>query len=176
MIGKTTRRNDQTVAMSLEPAERKALLTAVVGHVLPAPEQPVEGVPDDYDGVAAGVPDYLEGLFGDAGKSSPYANQTGLIDWGLRFIQAEHQVRHGKDFADGDPAECRALLHDLETMQHRDYAVFWDTFIRICLEGFLAHPRHGGNRGALAWRLAGYPGGTEDRLTADADNGVKEGG
>ncbi len=130
-----------------------ALLSAVMAYVLPAQ--------NGFGGVEAGVSDYLQQWLNSPQGSA----QRPLIEWGMRFIQKEHQARHHTDFTDGQPQHCRTLLDDLAKLEHRHYQAFWRTFIRTCLQGFLAHPQHGGNCDAGAWRLMGYPGNADQRLS-----------
>ncbi len=132
--------------MTQNPAERKALLTALVDHVLPA----IDGV----GGVTAGVPEYLQQLL----LSKHAADYYELIDWGMQCINDEHQYRFGKGFSEGERQQCIELLREFTESEDRHYQMFWRTLIRLCLEGFLAHPRNGGNRDTQGWRAIGYPG------------------
>lgn len=129
------------------------LLTAVTAYVLPTN--------NGYGGLEAGVPGYLQQWL-----NSPQGSvQRPLIEWGLRFIQTEYQARHQTGFADGRSDHCLALLSDLAKLEHRHYQVFWRTLIHACLQGFVAHPRHGGNCDVGAWRLLGYPGSADQNLS-----------
>jgi len=126
--------------------EQKALLTAVVDHVLP--------VFNGAGGVIAGVPGYLEQLL----ESTHGSGYKTLMEWGLQCIEDEFHHRHGKAFSIGETEQCIEVLKALEKLEHNHYQAFWHTLIRLCLEGFLTHPRHGGNRDAVSWRMLGYPG------------------
>lgn len=133
--------------------DKTALLRSVVDHILP----PLNGI----GGLYCGVPEYIEQwLTSEDGIAS-----SNLIEWGLQCIQDEHESRYNKVFYLGDVEQRLLVLISLEEQEHHHYQIFWRRLIHICLEGFLAHPRHGGNKGAKGWETLGYPG--------KADTGVQ---
>ena len=132
--------------MTQNQTERSVLITALVGHILP--------MTDGVGGIEAGVPKYLEQLL----ASKHGKNYVALIDWGLLCIETEYQDRYGNNFSSGDQQKCVDLLNELSEIDNQQYLGFWRTLIKLCLEGFLTHPRHGGNREAQGWKMMQYKG------------------
>jgi len=70
--------------------------------------------------------------------------------------------RHGQAFALLDAATRDALLHALEDgkveLAHVPAKPFFDMLLQNTVEGFLADPMYGGNRGFAGWKLIGFPG------------------
>lgn len=137
----------------MNPNEWRALLADLVDYVLP----PVDG----FGGVAAGVPEYIEHML----ENRHGSDYQVLISRGLQTIQQHCQEHFATGFSNCNAQQCIQLLTDLETNASRHYQVFWQQFIRLCLEGFISPPRHGGNRDSGAWRLMGYPGNSSTRLS-----------
>lgn len=132
--------------MTNNSTDKTALLRSVVDHILP----PINGI----GGLYCGVPEYIEQwLTSEYGIAS-----SSLIEWGLQCIQDEHESRHGKVFYLGDIEQRLLVLTSLEELDHHHYQIFWRKLIHLCLEGFLSHPRHGGNKSAKGWESLGYPG------------------
>jgi gluconate 2-dehydrogenase gamma chain len=69
---------------------------------------------------------------------------------------------HGQAFAALDVATRDALLHALEDgkveLAHVPAKSFFDMLLQNTVEGFLADPMYGGNRGFAGWKLIGFPG------------------
>jgi gluconate 2-dehydrogenase gamma chain len=70
-----------------------------------------------------------------------------------------------------------AYLRSLETGQHDldgvPAAVFFDTLLKMAIEGFFCDPVYGGNRDMAAWRMIGFPGAYADYFEAVDHHGVK---
>lgn len=70
--------------------------------------------------------------------------------------------RRGLDFAAADPSAQTRYLRTLEAgdadLDGMPSAVFFDMLLTMTIEGFFSHPRLGGTRDRVAWRLRGFPG------------------
>jgi gluconate 2-dehydrogenase gamma chain len=51
--------------------------------------------------------------------------------------------------------------------------VFFDTLLKMSIEGFFCDPVYGGNRDMAAWRMIGFPGAYADYYEAVDRQGVK---
>lgn len=79
----------------------------------------------------------------------------------LRAIDDEFRGRDG-GFAALDADAQDTWLRGLED-QERDLGgvpsnLFFDSLLKMAIEGFFADPVHGGNRDMVGWRLVGFPG------------------
>jgi gluconate 2-dehydrogenase gamma chain len=52
-------------------------------------------------------------------------------------------------------------------------AVFFDTLLKMSIEGFFCDPVYGGNRDMVAWRMIGFPGAYADYFEAVDRQGMK---
>ncbi|MBJ18068.1 MAG: gluconate 2-dehydrogenase subunit 3 family protein [bacterium] len=83
----------------------------------------------------------------------------------LAALEAVSQRRYKKPFPAIGPASQDALLMTLQDGQAPEWqeasmsaSAFFETLRAHTLIGFLADPRHGGNRDFIGWKLVGYPG------------------
>jgi gluconate 2-dehydrogenase gamma chain len=155
-------------------------------------------IPADEAGpgaIGTGVPNYLDrqlaGAWG-AGerlyRSGPWTEGTAsqgyqlpltpaeLFHTSLRAIQRDLDAG-GTAFNSMSAEEQDAYLKSLESGK-RDLdgvpsAVFFDTLLKLSIEGFFCDPVHGGNRGMAAWRMIGFPGAYADYFEAVDRAGVK---
>ncbi len=77
---------------------------------------------------------------------------------GAGFARCSPEVQDGllQTWSQGDPEARRVLA--------------WA--IRTCLEGFLGHPRHGGNQGRLGWIYLGLEEGTDPEACMHLPPGI----
>lgn len=136
---------------SLRPAEWRAL-DAVAARILPSDEGP--GARE------AGCVSFV-----DKALANEDAEALPLYRVGLAALDDASRARHEKPFAELRPGEQDALLADCERGAVRGWSggavepgAFFETVRAHVLIGFLADPRHGGNRDHAGWRLVGYPG------------------
>lgn len=68
----------------------------------------------------------------------------------------------GRGFASRAPEEQDAFLRQLEAgrwmLKRVPSAVFFETLLANCIEGYFADPQYGGNRDMAGWRMVGFPG------------------
>ena len=99
-----------------------------------------------------------------------------LFHVSLRAIDRDLSA-HGKSFA-GLPADAQDdYLKSLEAgaldLDGVPSAVFFDTLLKMSVEGFFSDPVYGGNRNMAAWRMIGFPGAYADYFEAVDRQGVK---
>ncbi|HEX5717165.1 MAG TPA: gluconate 2-dehydrogenase subunit 3 family protein [Thermoanaerobaculia bacterium] len=123
--------------------ERHRLLTALGETILPADEGP--------GAAEAGVAGYLERAL-----DRRAARDRVRIESGLELVDTMARQRHGKVFADCGDEERADVLTELQRVPHRIVRGFLSKIVGLVIEGFLCHPRHGGNRGGVGWRAVGY--------------------
>jgi gluconate 2-dehydrogenase gamma chain len=155
-------------------------------------------IPADEAGpgaIGAGVPNYLDkqlaGAWG-AGerlyRSGPWAEGTASQGYQLPFTPAElfhtslraiHRdlAARGTAFDGMSDKDQDGYLKSLESGKHDldgvPGAVFFDTLLKMSIEGFFCDPVHGGNRDMAAWRMIGFPGAYADYFEAVDRQGVK---
>ena len=155
-------------------------------------------IPADEAGpgaIGAGVPNYLDkqlaGAWG-AGerlyRSGPWAEGTASQGYQLPFTPAElfhaslraiHRDldARGTAFNAMSGEDQDAFLRSLESgktdLDGVPAAVFFDTLLKMTIEGFFCDPVYGGNRDMVAWRMVGFPGAYADYLEAVDRQGVK---
>jgi gluconate 2-dehydrogenase gamma chain len=155
-------------------------------------------IPADEAGpgaIGAGVPNYLDkqlaGAWG-AGerlyRNGPWLEGTASQGYQLPFTPAElfHtslRAIHRDLGARGTPFNAMsgedqdAYLKSLESGKHDldgvPAAVFFDTLLKMSIEGFFCDPVYGGNRDMAAWRMIGFPGAYADYYEAVDRQGVK---
>jgi gluconate 2-dehydrogenase gamma chain len=145
--------------------------------------------------IGAGVPNYLDkqlaGAWG-AGerlyRSGPWLEGTASQGYQLPFTPAElfhtslraiHRDldARGMAFNAMSGEDQDAYLKSLESGKHDldgvPGAVFFDSLLRMSIEGFFCDPVHGGNRDMAAWRMIGFPGAYADYYEAVDRQGVK---
>ncbi len=129
----------------LTPA-RQLLLAAAVARILPS---------DDGPGAAeTGVMEYVA----DALEEPRHRHLVSLFERGLDFLQVLAQGRKSTDFAACSGADQDEILREAQEFPNNDARRFFEHLILLSIEGFLCHPRHGGNRGGLGWRYLGLAG------------------
>ena len=117
-------------------------------------------IPSDANGPGALEADaarYIDRALGDALAAwrAAYAN-------GLAAVDVHARKSNGKIFAELQPTEQDAVLHDLERNVATGFAPSAATFFELVLghtlEGTFSDPHYGGNRDFAGWELLGYPG------------------
>jgi gluconate 2-dehydrogenase gamma chain len=144
--------------------------------------------------LGAGVPNYLDkqlaGAWG-AGerlyRSGPWVEGTASQGYQLPFTPAElfhtslraiHQDldARGTPFNTMSGEDQDAYLKSLESGKHDldgvPAKVFFDTLLKMSIEGFFCDPVYGGNRDMAAWRMIGFPGAYADYYEAVDRHGV----
>ena len=155
-------------------------------------------IPADEAGpgaIGAGVPNYLDkqlaGAWG-AGerlyRSGPWAEGTASQGYQLPFTPAElfhaslraiHRDLHARGTAfiamsgEEQDAYLRSLESGKDDLDGVPAAVFFDTLLKMTIEGFFCDPVYGGNRDMAGWRMIGFPGAYADYLEAVDRQGVK---
>jgi gluconate 2-dehydrogenase gamma chain len=155
-------------------------------------------IPADESGpgaLAAGVPNYLDRQLGGAWgagerlyRSGPWQKGTASQGYQLPFTPAElfrvslraierNLGADGKSFANMPAGAQDDYLRSLEAsaldLDGVPSAVFFDTLLKLSIEGFFSDPVYGGNRNMVAWRMIGFPGAYADYFEAVDRQGVK---
>ncbi len=108
---------------------------------------------DDAPGaLEAGVLYYIDaGLAGDLRR-----HRRKYLD-GLRLLDHTSRRRYGKNFADLPGDRQTELLRALETGGGLG-AGFFELVRLHTIEGFYGHPRYGGNKNYVSWKMLGFKG------------------
>ncbi len=124
-------------------------------------------IPTDHEpgAVEAGCVNFI-----DKALAEEDAALRPLYREGLRALDAASRARAGARFVALEPAQQDALLRDVEDGRAKGWpqgdvtgpGFFGQVWIHT-LWGFLADPRHGGNRDFAGWRVLQYPGGRHRR-------------
>ncbi|MBW2359286.1 MAG: gluconate 2-dehydrogenase subunit 3 family protein [Deltaproteobacteria bacterium] len=135
----------------LSPDEWSAV-EAISERILPADETP--------GAKAAGCVNFI-----DKALASEDAAALPLYREALQALEHACDARWKKKFVDLDAARQDAMLEDLESGSLPDWGApgasqqaFFGSVRMHTLLGFLADPRHGGNRDFIGWRTMGFPG------------------
>jgi gluconate 2-dehydrogenase gamma chain len=107
-------------------------------------------IPADKDPGArqAGVVNFI-----DIQLTKHYRRYRGAYRKGIAGVDASSRKRFGKPFVELPSPRQIEVLKDVE---RRDAEFFG--FIRThTMQGFYGDPRHGGNRGAVSWKMLGLP-------------------
>ena len=130
--------------------EQRRLIEAFVGRLIPKDET-------GPGAVECGVPDYIEGSFGDA-----LAAEKPIFLEGLAAVDAFARASHQNSFAELPPETQDALLTAMQNNSATGFptgsAAFFERFRRLTLEGMFGDPYYGGNRHFAGWDLIRYPG------------------
>jgi gluconate 2-dehydrogenase gamma chain len=115
-------------------------------------------------------PPFIEPPHGGHGSQSS-AQPIDLVDQALDDLRNVAESRLGAPFADLARPQRNALVAELSDgrLAGADGAAAFAIVREVVMEGVLADPRHGGNRGGAAWAWLGYhPAHTDlrDRWTA----------
>jgi gluconate 2-dehydrogenase gamma chain len=125
---------------------RAATLAAACARILPTDHEP--------GATEAGCASYIDRQLG-----LPHFDALrGQLERGLDHLDEMAKRAHGRPFAACGPAEEDALLVALQGERRRGVTggQVFGLLLTLTLEGFLGDPRHGGNRGEVGWRFAGY--------------------
>jgi gluconate 2-dehydrogenase gamma chain len=134
--------------------------------------------------LGAGAPIFLDRQLGGAWgagdrlyRSGPWPEGTPSQGYQLPFTPAElfrtslrailrDLEARGTPFNDLSGESQDGYLKSLESGAHDldgvPSAVFFDTFLKMTIEGFFCDPVYGGNRNMAAWRMIGFPGAYAD--------------
>jgi len=105
-------------------------------------------LPEDASGPGAlsgGVIHFIDKVLGSSREE-----WQGLLQEGLRELDAQAVRAHGTSFAGLGPTEQDELLHQIEN------TVFFTTMRTLTLAGMFALPEYGGNRNYTGWQLIGF--------------------
>lgn len=128
---------------ALDPTRRQTL-AAVARRILPS---------DDGVGAAeTGVAEYIEKTLREEAQRA----DRPLIEAGLDLLDSLARERCGQAFAETSPRQQDEILTHLEQLEQPVPRTFLRRLVHLALEGFLCHPRRGGNRDGLGWRSIGY--------------------
>jgi gluconate 2-dehydrogenase gamma chain len=136
---------------SLSAAESK-ILAAIAARILPSDESP--GAQE------AGCIHFI-----DKALAHEDAAALPLVQFGCAGIEAVAQTRFAAAWTALSAEQQDTVLVALETGTARGWPegpipspLFFETLRVLTLIGFLADPKHGGNRDFAGWKLVGYPG------------------
>ncbi|HVO47760.1 MAG TPA: gluconate 2-dehydrogenase subunit 3 family protein [Steroidobacteraceae bacterium] len=169
-------------------AEEAAFIEAACERLIPADET-------GPGALEAWVPNYLDKQLGGAWgagerlyRSGPWQAGTPSQGYQLPFTPAElfhtalrainlHFASTGKTFAQGTAEEQDAYLKSLETggadLDGVPSGVFFDSLLKMTIEGYFSDPVYGGNRNMAAWKMIGFPGAYANYYDAIDRHGVK---
>jgi gluconate 2-dehydrogenase gamma chain len=156
-------------------AAEVAFLEAAVDVLIPKDEVGPGGV---ESGVVVFIDRQLAGAFGRGARTymqGPFREGTPMQGYQLPLTPAEvyrvaiaemnawcHANRGGKEFCALPAAEQDAVLREIDAGRLELPSVPARFFLALMLtnavEGYFSDPIHGGNRGAGAWRMIGFPG------------------
>ena len=168
---------------------------AEISFIEPACERLIPADELGPGALAAGVPNYLDRQLGGAWgagerlyRGGPWQPGTATQGYQLPFTPAElfhvslraidrDLEARGNPFAgmstdaqDDYLKSLEAGAHDLDGVPS---AVFFDTLLKMSIEGFFSDPVYGGNKDMLAWRMIGFPGAYADYFEAVDRQGLK---
>lgn len=133
-------------------ARAHAVLAVLIDQLLPG--DPELGLPSAGP---AGVLEFLDAACRHRGLRAVRADVLKLC----RDLDLRARRKLGTDYAAAPPADRDALLAAvrLEPTSRGRYSAAraLRTTVRICLEGYLGHPRHLGNRDFAVWRALEIP-------------------
>ncbi len=130
------------LAPRLEEPDRRTLY-AVVRRVLPSD--------DGFGAAEAGCPEYVTGVV----EARLGAASLKKVRRGLRFVDDLAVQMCGRRFAEASGEDQDRALRQLQLTPHPTLQDFVHRVVNLTLEGFLGHPRHGGNRNEIGWRCLG---------------------
>jgi gluconate 2-dehydrogenase gamma chain len=127
---------------------------ALAGRIIP-------GDADDPGAREAGAVVYI-----DRSLAGAYQSLQGLYQSGVRELDQLCRERHGAAFTELGEADQDAVLTELDDdaaagsadPRHARLAYFFAVVREHVLQGFFCDPVYGGNRGAVGWKLVGFPG------------------
>ncbi len=159
-------------------APEAAFVTAATDVLLPADDAGPGGV---EAGVVRYIDRQLAGAFGGGTRTyrlGPWRDGTAAQGDQLPLTPAEaYRVAiadieamcgdcYGGPFATLAPAQKREILGGLDSgdigLARVPGTVFMDMLLANAREGYFADPAYGGNQGAAAWTMVGYPGARGD--------------
>lgn len=127
--------------------EISPILKAVADRMIPKDAWP--------SAAEGGVLGYLERR-----AAEDNAAWMGLIDPGLRALEAEAIALHRRPFAELSVTEQDKLLQDLESDRIRNWSVspalFFTTLLSLVIEGYYGSPESGGNLEGKSWDMIGF--------------------
>ncbi len=105
-------------------------------------------IPSDQDSGAAsaGVVYYIDRQLCGRYRRHQKAYRAGLVD-----IDRASATRFSRAFSDLSALQADRLLTAIEN------SVFFRLVVAHTMQGFYGDPRHGGNIGAVSWRMLGVP-------------------
>jgi gluconate 2-dehydrogenase gamma chain len=155
-------------------------------------------IPADESGPGAqdaGVPTFIDRQLGGAWgagerlyRSGPWLPGTPSQGYQLPFTPAElfrtslrailrDLAARGTPFIEMSGESQDSYLRSLESGAHDldgvPSAIFFDTFLKMSIEGFFCDPVYGGNRNMAAWRMIGFPGAYADYFEEVDRHGLK---
>jgi gluconate 2-dehydrogenase gamma chain len=123
-------------------AEEAALVDAICEQIVPADQDP--------GARQAGVARYI-----DRQLAGPLARFGGAYRSGLPRLAAACARSTGKPFVELPFAEQTRFLESVERGEVKGLVSFFTMLIDHTMQGFYGDPRHGGNAGAVSWKMLG---------------------
>lgn len=141
---------------ALLPMQR-AVLGAAVARILPTDRDP-----------GAADADVIEFIDRELARPEHSKMKDAMVA-GVVALNRNSQRNGVKSFTDLKPEEQDQVLHMVESGSERGKD-FVFMLVILTLEGFLADPQWGGNKGGVGWAMIGYGPGTVDGETPTHDH------
>jgi len=127
-------------------ADHWSTLTAAMERLLPG-------------AIEAGVPEYVMHWL----RQEPYNRMVGYFRAGAAHLDRIARRLHGKHFVEcraeeQDPVLAEFQAGNINVKKFRG-KVFFQQLFELVLEGWLSHPKYGGNRDRVGWKYIGKPDG-----------------
>jgi len=144
---------EESSARAALTEEQWITVEAITGRILPTDQEP--------GAVEANCVNFI-----DKALAHEDAQAKPLYDAGLAGLGAVAHRRFEKPFTQLTPEQQDEILAALESGKADGWPnalvpsqQFFETVRAHTIIGFLADPKHGGNRGYAGWKVIGYPGG-----------------
>ena len=166
---------------ALHAAERSAnrlVLSATQWRTVEAITARIIPTDEDPGAIEAGCVNFIDKALANEDEALRIEYEAGVLG-----IDTVSQIRFKKSFVDLDGDEQDTVLASLESGIATGWPTgpvgseqFFSTVRNHTIIGFLADPKHGGNRAYAGWRAIGYPGSrhrsggyTVEQMRGDAD-------
>ncbi len=131
--------------------EEAATLDAIGNRLIPADQDP--------GAAQAGLVNFI-----DCQLMGPYRRYRKTYRHGLIAVDHVSSARFGKPFVELAPAEADEILTGLErgevppaVWDPAQAKAFFELLLAHTMQAYYGDPRHGGNEGAVSWRMLGVP-------------------
>jgi gluconate 2-dehydrogenase gamma chain len=148
-----------------------AVVEAATARIIPGNEQ-------DPGAREAEVVRYI-----DRALAGPYADHQGVYRRGISAMDGYAERKFRKNFIELTETQQDQLLQEMERgkaggFTHPSAPEFFAVLYQHTLEGMFSDPIYGGNKGAVGWKLIGFPGAqyaySAEEMRADADLSTKQ--